>query len=79
MDWLLNRFHCFLMIQEYFSLLFRARGSITRPESRHLSKLEMYGSEDTKPMYWQGSIRSTERMHVLIFDVGKQEHGTTVV
>jgi hypothetical protein len=38
-----------------------------------------YGSDDTKPMYWQGSIRSTGRMRVLIFDVGKQNHGTTVV
>ncbi len=49
------------------------------PESRHLENLDMYGSEDTKPLYWQGSIRSTGRMHVLILDVGKQKHGTAVV
>ena len=67
------------MLQEYVSLLFVARGSSIRPESRHLANLERHGSEDTKPMYWQGSIRITGRMHVLIFDVGKQEHGTTVV
>ena len=34
---------------------------------------------DTKPLYCQGWIRRRGRTYVLIFDVGKWTHGTTVV